>query len=484
MTVVLAIDQGTSGTKALVVDDGAVLAQEEVPVHPVALDDTHGGAGGVEQDPEELWDSVVSAGSRALERAGVRLDAVALSNQGETVLPWDPATGRPLAPALVWQDRRAIDVCERLAADGWADRLAELTGLELDPYFVAPKVVWLREHVTTDGVVTTTDTWLLHRLCRTFVTDAATASRSLLMDLDTVTWSPEACAAFEIDPVGLPAIVSCDTTIGETDVFGGTALPVVGLAVDQQAALFAEACLSPGEAKCTYGTGAFLLATTGPSPRRSQHGLVACVAWQLASDGVTTYCLDGQVYTVGAAVGWLVELGLVGDASELDAVSGTATGTGGVVFVPGLAGLAAPFWRPDARGAFTGLSLSTGRAELIGAVLEGIAAQCTWLARAAGDDLGAPLTRLRVDGGLTRSAALMQVQADLLQAPVEVYASPHATALGVAALARLGTGGATDARAAIGSFTPAAVYEPAVSADEADARLHAWRRSAEAVLEL
>jgi len=485
---VLAIDQGTSSTKALVVDDdGSLLAQHEVAVHPVALDDNTQGQGGVEQDPEELWRSVVDAGTGALAAAGSPVDAVALANQGETVLAWDRRTGAALTSALVWQDRRAAGVCERLAADGWDDRLAALTGLELDPYFVAPKITWLRENITHGGVATTTDTWLLHRLCGAFVTDAATASRSLLLDLDVVAWADDACRAFGIDPTTLPDVVTCAEPVGETTVFGTRPLMVVGLAVDQQAALFAERCFEPGEAKCTYGTGAFLLATIGSTARRSTSGLVTCVAWQLPGVGGlpdTTYCLDGQVYTVGAAVGWLAEIGVIEHASDLDRLGGAVSGAGSATFVPGLAGLAAPFWKPNARGAFTGLSLATGRAELVRALIEGIAAQCAWLARGAGDDLGAPLTRLRVDGGLTRSQVLMQVQADLLQAPVEVYASPHATALGVAAFARLGAGGAATAPEAVGSWVPSAIYEPTISRDEAEARLQTWRTAAEATQSL
>ena len=480
---VLAIDQGTSSTKALVVDDdGSVIAQQQVEVRPRALTD-----GGVEQDPEELWKSVLTAGNAALADSGTDVDAVALANQGETVLCWDRATGTPLADALVWQDRRATGICERLAADGWSERLSALTGLELDPYFVAPKIAWLREHVTRDGVATTTDTWLLHRLCGAFVTDAATASRSLLLDLDEVRWSDEACEAFDLDPAELPEVVPCTDTVGETDVFGDVSLPVVGLAVDQQAALFAEACLATGEAKCTYGTGAFLLATAGSSALRSTNGLVACVAWQVRDKDrapETTYCLDGQVYTVGAAVTWLIALGLIDEPADLDHVGGNASDAGGTTFVPGLAGLAAPFWKPNAHGAFTGLSLSTDRGNLVRAVIDGIAAQCAWLALAAGNDLGSPVLRLRVDGGLTRSHLLMQTQADLLQAPVEVYASPDATALGVAAFARLGSGAASSAADAVGAWEPAAVYEPQISTDEAEARLASWRRAADATMDL
>jgi glycerol kinase len=472
---VLAIDQGTSSTKALVVGpDGDVLAAAEVPVHTRASDD-----GGVEQDPEALWQSVLDAGRQAVARANVPIGAVGLANQGETVLAWERPGGRPLSPAISWQDRRALAICERLRTR--ADWLRELTGLPLDPYFAAPKMQWLREQVTRAGVCTTTDAWLLHRLCGAYVTDAATASRTLLLDLDAVAWAPEACALFAVEATELPNVVPCAAPIGTTGVFGGT-LPVTGLAVDQQAALFAEACLDAGEAKCTYGTGAFLLATVGARPRRSTAGLVACVAWQLAD--ATTYCLDGQVYTVGAALSWLRAVRLIDDPSDLDALCGAVSDAGGALFVPGLAGLAAPFWRPAARGAFAGLSLSTSRPQLVRAVIDGIAAQVAWLARAAAADLGRPLARLRVDGGVTRSRVLMQAQADLLQAPVEVYPSPHATALGIAALARLGVGAAPDAAAAVGTWRPAAVYEPRISADQAEAHLQRWYRAAQATLEL
>jgi glycerol kinase len=472
---VLAIDQGTSSTKALVLSAaGEILGTAEVPVHPAASGD-----GGVEQDPEELWTSVVEAGRHALARAGVAVDAVGLANQGETVLAWERASGRPLSRAISWQDRRATSVCERLAGHG--AQLQSLTGLPLDPYFAAPKIRWLRQHAIRDGVCTTTDVWLLHRLTGAYVTDATTASRTLLLDLDAVAWSPEACGLFDVDIESLPPIRSCAEVIGETTAFGA-AVPMAGLAVDQQAALFAEGCYGAGDAKCTYGTGAFLLATIGRQARRSAAGLACCVAWQLA--GETTYCLDGQVYTVGAAVDWLRRIGLVSDAADLDAVGGQVSDSSGVVFVPGLAGLAAPFWRPNARGIFAGLSLATERAHLIRAVVEGIAAQVAWLARAAADDIGRPLARLRVDGGLTRSRVLMQMQADLLQIPVEVYPSAHATAIGVAALARLGVGGADDPGEAVGAWRPAVVYEPQISGDEASLRLQRWRGTAEATMQL
>ena len=484
---VLAIDQGTSATKALVVaTDGTILGTARVPVKPVAV-----AGGGVEQDPEALWRSVVDAGREALARAREPVAAVGLANQGETVLAWDPATGRPLTAALSWQDRRAQPICDRLA--GCAEEIVATTGLPLDPYFAAPKMRWLREHVVSSGVATTTDAWLINRLCGAFVSDAATASRTLLLDLDRVTWSARACDLFGIDPASLPAIVGSAEAVGETAVFGAS-IPVAGLAVDQQAALLAEACLETGEAKCTYGTGAFLLATVGPTARRSRSGLAACIAWRLGDE--TTYCLDGQVYAAGAALQWLAEIGLVRDAAEIDALiasqpGGAATArhaprtdAGGALFVAGLAGLGAPFWSASARGALLGLSLGTSRAELAGAVIEGIAAQVAWRARAMADDLGKPLTRLRADGGLSQSRAMMQVQADLLQAPVDVYPSPDATALGIAAFTRLALGAASSARQAIGELRPAATYAPRLSADQAEARLARWRRAVEATMTL
>ena len=469
---VLAIDQGTSATKALVVAPGGeVLGEGRAPVSPRAH-----GEGAVEQDPEELLESVIAAGRQALAEARTEVAAVGLGNQGETVLAWDPADGRALGPALSWQDRRAAEVTDELADE--AARLLELTGLPLDPYFAAPKMTWLRRR-EQGGVVTTIDAWVNHRLTGELVTDAATASRTLLLDLERVEWSEGACALFGLDPASLPRIVDCDATIGETAAFGDS-LPVAGMAVDQQAALFAESCFSPGEAKCTYGTGAFLLATAGDSPARSPTGNAACVAWRL--DGETTYCLDGQVYTAGSAVSWLERLGLIAAAADLDRFAAGSNGElGSTVFVPALAGLGAPFWAPGARAGWLGLSLATERADLVRSVVWGLAAQVAWLARAMESDLTIQLERLRADGGLTRSRALMQAQADLLQAPVELYPSADATALGIAALARLAIGGAEHPADAVGEWTPAGTFEPQVTAETADDVLTRWREAADAL---
>src|SRR5213593_165374 len=473
MANILAIDQGTSSTKALVVAEaGDVLGEGSAPVHPEAK-----GGGAVEQDPQELLESIVAAGRGALAAAGVAVEAVGIANQGETVLRWDRESGKPFGPALSWQDRRAAAMAREL--EGYADRLTDITGLPLDPYFAAPKMTWLRRETGDEGVITMIDAWLNQQLAGAFVTDAATASRTLLLDLESTTWSDEACALFEIDPATQPEIVDCATSVGETSVFGDP-LPVTGLVVDQQGALFAESCFAPGEAKCTYGTGAFILATAGDQALHSRSRLAACVAWRL--DGHTTYCLDGQVYSAGSAVSWLEELDLIKEAADLDRISSDEGEE--ALFVPSLAGLGAPFWAPDARGGWLGLSLATSRDDLVRAVIWGIAAQVASLARAMGDDMGRPLERLRVDGGLTRSSALMQAQADLLQAPVERYPSADATALGAGALARLGSGVASTPQEAVGDWTPAEVFEPRMTAAEAQERLARWEAAAAALADL
>ena len=471
MTNILAIDQGTSGTKAIVVDSlGLVLASAEVAVSPSYLD-----GGGVEQDPIALLDSVLSTGRRAVAEAGVPIAAVALANQGETVLAWDRASGTPLSPAIVWQDSRSAAICAARSAA--AGRVAELTGLVLDPYFSAPKMRWIRDNVTTDGVVTTTDTWLVFQLCGAFVTDSSTASRSLLLNLDEAAWSSELLAIFGLEAEELPEIVASDEVVGVTDAFGGS-VPVTGLIVDQQAALLAEACVDAGMAKCTFGTGAFLLAQAGRTAARSTAGLTTSVSWTLRDE--TSYCLDGQVYTAASAVRWITELGLISGPAELDSVSAPAND--GVLCVPALAGLAAPWWDSGATASFSGMTLSSGPGHLVRAVLEGIAAQVSALMDLVARDLGTPLARLRVDGGLTRSAVLMQAQADLAQVPVDVYPSPHATALGAAACARLAVTPDLSVLDVVGGWSPAATYEPTWSPDRASEHLERWHRAAASTL--
>ncbi|MFD9222676.1 FGGY family carbohydrate kinase [Streptomyces sp. NPDC060064] len=471
---VLAVDQGTSGTKALVIcPERGVIATGSAPVNP-----RYRSGGRVEVDPAALLSSVVDAGRQALARAGEPVAAVGLANQGETVLAWDPATGDPLTDAIVWQDRRAEPICAELAPH--AAELAQLTGLPLDPYFAAPKMAWIRRELTREGVVTTSDAWLIHRLTGAFVTDAATAGRTQLLDLDRVAWSPQALDIYGLTGERMPEIVDADGPVGITTAFG-TAIPLTGLLVDQQAALLAQSVTEPGTAKCTYGTGAFLLAQTGARPRRTSNGLVSCVAWRLG--GRTSYCLDGQVYTAASAVRWLTDLGVISGAADLDPVGSAVPDCGGVTFVPALAGLAAPWWRGDLRGSLTGLGLDTGPGQLVRALCEGIAAQVVELTDAVAADLGTPLTGLRVDGGLTRSALLMQTQADLLQLPVEVSALPDATALGVGAVARLGLDPGLTAEQAIPAWKPSVVHEPRISAAQAAERLAAFRAEVASLLD-
>jgi glycerol kinase len=468
---VLAIDQGTSGTKAVVVDptDG-VVAEAEVPLHPDYLPD-----GGVEQDPQSLLDSVLTAGRQALAKAKRPVGLIALANQGETVLAWDRDTGRPLSPAIVWQDRRASQVCDELAEN--ADMLAARTGLVLDPYFSAPKMAWLRRNVTTEGVVTTTDSWLVHQLCGEFVTDASTASRSLLIDIDRVEWDPRLLELFGLSDEALPRIVSCDECVGTTTAFGDR-IDVGGLVVDQPAALLAQGCWQPGSAKCTFGTGAFLLANTGARAVRSTAGLTSSVAWR--TRGQTAYCVDGQVYTAASAVRWLIDVGFIAQPSDLDKFVGEDSG--GVLCVSALAGLAAPWWRPEATATFTGITLATRPKHLVVALLQGIAAQVAELTDVITPDLGQPLRSLRVDGGLTRSRLLMQAVADLTQLPVGLYPSAHATALGAAALGRMAQDPNLALQAAVLDWNPRTTYEPRWSVDQAGVFRERWRATATANL--
>lgn len=469
MTTVLAIDQGTSGTKAVVVAaDGAVLGLCEVPVHP-----RYSEGGAVEQDPHALLESVLEAGRSAIEKSRASVDVVTLANQGETVLAWDPDSGQPLSDMIVWQDRRSESICKELA--GHKELVEERTGLVLDPYFSAPKQAWIRRNITTAGVVTTSDSWLLHKLTGEFVTDPATASRSLLTSLDTANWDRELLGLFGMENEKLPTIMPSDSMVGTTGAFGGE-IPVGGLIVDQQAALLAQSCLQPGEAKCTFGTGAFLLANAGNNPVHSSAGLSASVAW--TNKGQTTYCFDGQVYTAASAIRWMQQLGFIGTAADLDKVA--AEDADGVLSVPSLAGLAAPWWRPDVKASFTGMTLSTDAGHLVLAVLQGIAAQVAELGALVAKDMGQPLTRLRVDGGLTQSRVLMQAVADLMQIEIDVYPSQHATPLGAVALARVAANPGLDLADAVIPWQPSTVYEPRWSAEQSSSFLGRWNTALEA----
>lgn len=474
MTRVLAIDQGTSATKAVVADSRGPRVDVDVDVAGATYD-----GDAVEQDPEDLLQSIIAAGRAALDASGEPVAAVGLGNQGETVLAWDLRTGEALGPAISWQDRRAASIVDAMPADAQG-ALLSLTGLPADPYFAAPKMAWLRDRVDTSSgtvAITTIDAWTTFRLTGEFVTDAATASRTMLLDPATLTWSAEALAIFGLAGLPQPRVIACDDSIGTTDAFGPT-LPVVGAIVDQQAALLAQDCREPGSAKCTYGTGAFLLANIGREHTPSTNGLATSLAWALR-DGSRASCVDGQVYTVGAAVSWLERIGVIESPQDLDRLGGAVADAAGATFLPSLAGIGAPLWRPEARGSWQGLSLGTTREHLVRAFCEGVAAQVVVLADAVAQDVGAPLSTLRVDGGLTRSRVTMQAQADLLGVPVEVYPYACATALGIAALALRGLEGPGAEDELVRGWSPAATYLPRMDADEARARVAAFASALE-----
>ncbi len=468
---ILALDQGTSGSKALVVDDEGIHAVAEIPLHPHYLP-----GGGVEQDPHELLDSLFNAGKEAVVKAGKKIDGVALANQGETILAWDPTTGEPLTTCIVWQDRRAESVVERLREH--SDFIHERTALVLDSYFTAPKMTWLRENLTCEGVVTTTDTWIAYKLTGEFVTDTSTASRSLLLDIDSVTWNKELLNIFNLENEELPRIVASDEIIGMTKEFGDE-IPVGGLIVDQQAALFAESCLNRGEGKCTYGTGAFILMNVGEKAPRFSNGLTTSVAWTLR--GRTQYCADGQVYTAASAVRWMRDMDIIPAPEAMDKLA--APSSGGVICGPSFAGLAAPWWRPEAGAFLTGMKLATNKPQIIRSILEGIAAQIAHLSRMMCEEMKISRERLRVDGGLTKCHTLMQIQSDLLQVRVETYPSAHATALGAAAAMRLALNSELSVEEGPFPWHAAACYEPAISDDEAQKFLERWLAAVEANME-
>jgi glycerol kinase len=467
---ILAIDQGSSATKAIVVDDsGVCLAEASAPVQ------AHARAGGaVEYAPEEILESVLEAGRAAL-RKGVRVEAVGLANQGETVVAWDRRDGQPLGPALSWQDKRAAAVTDRLANK--SARFKALTGLPLDPYFSGAKMRWLRERGVTGGVITTLDSWLLYRLSGEFITDASTASRTLLLDLASGGWSDEAFAMLGLDEER-PRIVDSAGLLGTTTAFGAE-VPITAAIVDQQAALYGLACRERGDTKCTYGTGAFVLANAGRQPARSST-LPTSIAWRL--DGETTYCIDGSAHAAGAAVAWLERLGLLRAAAELDRLI-TRNAPPDALFLPALAGTGPPSVSSKPRGAWLDLSLATTAEDLVHAAVWGIAAEIARLAKLIAHDLDQPVMRLRVDGGLAACDRLLQAQSDLLGARVERGATKDATALGVAMLAARGLGKGPESQWESG-WRPTAVFEPQLADGDVASWLERWEAAADVTAQL
>jgi glycerol kinase len=410
--------------------------------------------GRVEHDAEEIWQSVVQAVQAALKAAGVdggRIAAVGITNQRETTLIWERASGRPIHRAIVWQDRRTADRCAELRAAGLEDQVKATTGLVLDPYFSGTKVAWLLDHVEGararagkgELAFGTIDSFLVWRLSGGAVhaTDATNASRTLLMSLHTLDWDDAMLAIFQVPRAVLPVIVGSAERVATTQGFPHLpdGVPIAGIAGDQQAALFGQACFAVGDAKCTYGTGAFVLVNIGQAPLASRFGLLTTVAWKIG--GEATFALEGSAFVAGAAVQWLRDgLGVIKSASEIEALARTVESSGGVSFVPALAGLGAPYWDPDARGVITGLTRGTTAAHLARATLEGIALEVHDLLRAMADDLGKPLARMRVDGGAAGNDLLMQFQADVADLSIERPAELESTARGAAMLAGVGAG--------------------------------------------
>jgi glycerol kinase len=486
MKAVLAFDQGTTSSRAIAfARDGRVLAsiqQEFRQIFPRP--------GWVEHDADEIWRTQRDVASQALAKAGLAADEVAgigIANQRETTVLWERATGRPVANAIVWQDRRTASRCDALRQAGHEALFAERTGLVLDAYFSGTKLAWLLDNVPGarerarrgELAFGTIDSWLAWNVSggRAHVTDVSNASRTLLFDIRRLDWDDELLALLDVPRAVLPQVIDSSAPFCVTACEGlPEGIPVAGIAGDQQAALFGQACHRPGMAKNTYGTGCFLLMNTGDAPAVSRNRLVATVGWR--REGRRRYALEGSVFIAGAAIQWLRDgLGLIARAADIDALAASVPDTGGVHFVPALSGLGAPYWDPHARGAIVGITRGTTRAHLARATLEAIAFQSAELIEAMADDSGLALTELRVDGGATASNLLMQMQADLLGAPVVRPKVTETTALGAAYLAGLATGFWRDEAEIASLWARDRVFDPNVSRDEAAARLAAWKRA-------
>ena len=481
----LAIDAGTTGVTALLVtDDGRISSRgyEEFPQHFPR-------PGWVEHEPEQIWQATLSACRQALRGDVAPPTAIGITNQRETAVVWDRERLSAPRRAIVWQDRRTTDICDRLRADGHEDRVGDLTGLRLDPYFTGTKLTWLAEHDTGtwDGVregrlvVGTVDSYLVARLTggNVHATDASNASRTLLFDLARGQWSDELCDLLSVPPTALPEVRPSSGDFGRTDpdAFLGLDLPISGIAGDQQAALFGQVCFAPGTSKCTYGTGPFVLVNTGAEPVRSEHGLLTTVAWDLGAGLV--YALEGAIFVTGAAVQWLRDgLGLIDSAAEVEGLARTVADSEGVVFVPALTGLGAPHWDPGARGAIVGITRGTTRAHLARATLEAIAFEVRDVVDVMTRDAGIDIPELSVDGGASANDLLCQLQADQLQVPVRRPQVAETTALGAAFLAGLATGvwGSTDELA--DTWRLDRRFDPADDADGTrDAAYRRWQQA-------
>jgi glycerol kinase len=483
--MILAIDQGTTGTTSIVFDERAEpigRAYREFTQHFPQ-------PGWVEHDPREIWEVTVAVAAAALHDAGARagdLDALGITNQRETVCVWDPDSGEPLHNAIVWQDRRTAERCEQLRADGHEPLVRARTGLVLDPYFSATKMQWLLEHV--DGlreraergraVFGTVDSWLIFKLTGEHLTDATNASRTLLYDIAAGRWDPELLELFAIPERALPRVLPSAGPFGETkpSALHGHAVPVSGVAGDQQAALFGHACVDPGMGKNTYGTGSFVLVNAGFAAPEPPRGLLATVACAVGSS--RAYALEASIFVTGAAVQWLRDgLGIIERAEQTEQLAASLQGNDGVYFVPALTGLGSPHWDAHARGTIVGLTRGSSRAHLARATLEAIAYQTVDAVRAMEPTLPEPLSELRADGGASTNGWLMQFQADVLGVPVVLGELAEVTALGAAYLAGVGAGLWTVEdlrRGPGGSGSAPRTYEPRIGEDERAGLLAGW----------
>lgn len=483
----LAIDQGTTGSTVLVLSEDGVVRGRGYREFPQYFPSP----GLVEHEPDEIWTSVTEALVDALKSASARAQecaGIGITNQRETTLLWDRKSGRAPHRAIVWQDRRTSARCAELRSAGLEPLFRERTGLVLDPYFSGTKLEWLLDNV--DGarahaergewVFGTVDSYLLYRLTggALHITDVTNASRTLLFDIVRGTWDDELLKQLRVPRAALPEVRGSSEVYGRTRGVEGLpdGIPIAGIAGDQQAALFGQACFETGDAKCTYGTGAFLLMNTGNTPTFSKNGLVTTIAWRIGDQ--TTYALEGSAFVAGSAVQWLRDqLKIIRKSEEVEALAASVPSSEGVVFVPALTGLGAPHWDADARGLISGITRGTSAGHIARATLEGIAFQIADLASAMISDAQRPITRLRVDGGAAQNNLLMQFQADLLEVPVDRPQNVETTALGAAYLAGLALGVFPDRAAVQRAHTLNRTWTPAMASDERKQHLVRWRQA-------
>lgn len=486
-THVLAIDEGTSSCRSIVFDfEGAIrgIGQSEFTQHFPK-------PGLVEHDPMEIWDTQVGTVRTAMSEAGIGPDSIAaigITNQRETIVVWDRATGDPIHPAIVWQDRRTGEVTERLRAEGREADVRERTGLVLDPYFSGTKLQWLLDHVPGardranrgELAAGTIDTWLIWKLTggRVHATDASNASRTLLWNLRSADWDEEMLRLFDVPREILPEVVTSSGVIAETDPdLFGEALPISGIAGDQQAALFGQLCTRDGMAKNTYGTGCFMLMHTGTEPKPSPSQMLTTVAWRIG-DGPLEYALEGSVFIAGAAIQWLRDgLKIIESAPEVNELAARVADTDGVFVVPAFAGLGAPHWDPRARAAILGLTRGSTDAHIALATLRSLAYSSRDILDCMVSDSGIAIEQLRVDGGACASDLLMQFQADILGVPVARPTMVESTAAGAAYLAGLGVGVWKDIEHLDQHHEIERVFEPSMDDGERDRLMHWWRKS-------